>query len=255
MPTVYTANSKSAAITKAILGACKPCCGSGSGGGSGGGDAGNCCGCERFLCDSSNNETAFPATLSITMSAACIGSRTITIDREDFDFDNLFGGPRGCSGTATAGDGRRASYAGTFLGTFIEDAWSYNQCDSTATGTGFDYYDEQVSVFVSCCDAQKNNSACEPGTGPDTSEWRLYLFWEKTIAGVRREVFALLTLTLVSCSPLTFTASDTAYCGDLSGIAIGPCAAESSGSGALSLGVRTRSDEAVGCVLQVDIEE
>lgn len=37
MPTVYTANSKSAAITKAILGACKPCCESGSGSGSGSG--------------------------------------------------------------------------------------------------------------------------------------------------------------------------------------------------------------------------
>ena len=37
MPTVYTANSKSAAITQALLGTCKPCCGAGSGSGSGSG--------------------------------------------------------------------------------------------------------------------------------------------------------------------------------------------------------------------------
>ena len=74
MPTVYTANSKSAAITKAILGACKPCCGSGSGSGSGSGRARIPC------CDPTPTIT----TVSWAMTGAACGCDGVeaTVDGE-----------------------------------------------------------------------------------------------------------------------------------------------------------------------------
>lgn len=73
MPTVYTANSKSAAIAKAILGTCKPCCGSGSGSGSGG-----------IVCPSGTCN-GIPVPTSLVLSVNSIdGAPGIPTDDPDF---------------------------------------------------------------------------------------------------------------------------------------------------------------------------
>lgn len=232
------------------------CCGGGTSGYGTGNEPSFCCGCDRFACGSDPG-SVFPTTLDITVTASCMGTRTLTLNVVPFATDSADpNDPDGCNkpGVNTPETGR-AVYNGSFTGDFNEGSWVHHRCDGPADDTGIEYTEEFLEAIVSCCDSQKEGDACEPGTGPDTSEWRVYFRWEKYIAGVKYEVLAYLRLTIVSCSPLSLTATMEAICDDTDVLGTDPCSAsELEGAQQIDT-VKTNSDEVVACSFQVDIDE
>ncbi len=222
-----------------------PCCGGGTSGGGDESGIGHCCGCNRFACEG-DQEANFPATLEVTVTSPCMGTRTVSLTGAIVDLS----GNGGCGPTI---GGRRAIYSGSYTGATNGGFIAINPCPGGIGTFLSPYVEESLSIYVACCDGAKTGPACEPGTGADASEWLATFTWSKAVGGALLDITAKMKLTITSCSPLTMTASDVVICGSFSGnIEDFPCY-EASGP-TLDEPV-TSVDEAVGCSIQVDVNE
>lgn len=187
MPTVYTANSKSAAITKAILGAYKPCCGSGSGSGSsgsggGGGGTEPCCGCDTY-----------PADISVSWDVACLDAGTAVLTK-------VF------ASTNCTTAGMKVQYNYTVTNSTSEDFLFANRC-SDNTAIGVSNATDTTTFSVECW-------ACEIN-GVMTHRWEFVIELRRYNGSTFYYCYSRIPLNLVSCSPFSFTSlSGSVVCDD-----------------------------------------
>ena len=205
MPTVYTANSKSAAITKAILGACKTCCGSGSGSGSGGGGTVTSC-CDWCQCSGSGNGTStVPSTLDVTIVSGCMGTRTVTCTRVDNCEENL---------TSPSG-GRLFSMTWTFTDTDAGDG-TCTSCNGVTASSWSDV--NELAVTISC-----NANTCGTITDSYEAGWNIHVNWNLPTKSITVDTSTVSGYTIddygsgapvveSNCSPFYLSLSSTTTC-------------------------------------------
>ena len=201
MPTVYTANSKSAAITKAILGACKPCCGSGSSG-SGGGVAdctdNNCCGCP--VDEDGTGSGGGLSELYVTLDISCWGSITFTISEVTDPLELVV--LQGVCGYAYK----------AVIDTFApveEYSFNYSNCVTGAGVSGFSSSSGYtLDVLLWCL-------RCYDGVGNPCTRWMMEIDFFGQTSSVTHSFSIRCNPQIASCSPQTFTEMDfTATCSD-----------------------------------------
>ncbi len=211
----------------------------------------HCCGCDRFkgfyyvgAPATDRCPANIPDQIEVTVSFPCIGTRTLTLDRDGFDFDF------GCHNSGDAAV--HISYSGSYLNTGSgSHPYTVDYCDDfpvVANGPDF----EQLTITLSCincptglkinncttcvqheidlgsglgslgiqcdcgqCPTDATRSPCPPSTR--ASNWRAVVDWAK-VPGVSTpvgEVHYDGLVTLVSCEPLSFTKTATAACRDV----------------------------------------
>lgn len=212
--------------------------------------AAHCCGCERFACPDLDPNTTYPTSLTFTATAACMGSRAVTISRATFGTSFPYTGGKGCNDTASAGDINRVIYVGSYDSGATGLAFA-TLCD----GTPFLYINtptEYMTVEVACCSGNTIGSWCPGGIAnpePSDSWWKLKFYWQKIVGGNLYEADGYVDLTIVSCSPLSLTITKAPACEAALPIHPGPCS--SFGENKLV----TSGLEAAGCSFQLDAVE
>lgn len=206
-----------------------------------------CCKCARFTCEGPPG-TVFPSAMEITITSGVMGTRTICMDVDPFD---AVTGPYGCTKVKEFSNSIRAGYAGSYLGTYYDDTYFLNRCNSMVVESGIGYFDEFVSAELGCCDTTLEvAAACQfENQNIDTSYWIVNVTWQKLIGGVIYLFHISMPVTPVTCSPLSFTTTNTLVCDAEPPGFVSYCGDTDEGFAS------TRNDELVGDSVQIDLDE
>lgn len=228
-----------------------------------GGMACHCCGCSRFICDDPTCATA-PTSLTVTVSFPCLGTRTLTINQ--FCPANN-DGTNGCRAMSEPGTERfhyryEGSY-GSFIGIGDTTVIINNRCYGPPYNLIVQNY-EYLGVnlmCVDCGDVEGDMNGCAAGgIGTHRSKWHAWVIWAKQVGSSEYQMNYYGPVTLLNCSPLSFTKTAYGAICDEDGSGHFLCA--STGSGLPP--ERTRCDDGcfttpftacLGGDMQLDIDE
>lgn len=202
-----------------------------------------CCQCDRFS-TTDDYPTNFPATLTATITCSTIGSRTITLNREDF-YNSIE--VLGCYSDPdiTGTIGAKAYYNGQYM--YNPDPFNpfFEPIADCFTGviTNLHNHYELLNIRLLC-----QYDRCAQGDfGILSDYWHIVYSWTKTEPGDLHHVQGDMTPGVV-CSPLFFTKTGTSVCYG-SAPAYDPCPATETDS------CTTDNAGDVGSTVQVDIAE
>lgn len=175
----------------------------------GSGGNGFCCKCRRFLCGvplPGDQFMGFPASITGTITATCIGTRSITMTRSD-------GVAHGCNAPALTGGYFRAQYVGSFNDPTLVSG-VFNICDSLLHPAFTDAETENLSMYLWCCSdfnpVSSNDQTVTPSNplGLECNGngiWYGCVQWTKVVSGTARFIRARSRVVIGSCSPLVMS--------------------------------------------------